>query len=67
MSMHLLSVRRHQRGRSPIGRGSPVYGCTGRCRCGWKGKSNQAPSNGGRMQLLQAHLTETGMRAVLDT
>ena len=66
--MHLLSIRRYQRGMTAIRPSRPVYGCTGRCRCcGWTGKSSHAPSNGGRVDLLQAHLTDTGMRAVLDT
>jgi hypothetical protein len=60
---HVLSIRRYQRGKSPIGRGSPVYGCTGRCSCEWSGRSNYAPSQGGRRELLDAHLAATGARA----
>lgn len=60
MSAHYLSVRRqHRKGETT--------GCTGRCSCTWKGRSTLAPSNGGRVELLEAHRDDTGMRAVLDT
>ena len=66
MTTHALTVRRYQIGKSPIGRGSPLYGCTGRCSCGWTGRSNRAPSQGGRSDLQADHLTATDARTELD-
>ena len=66
-AVHRLNIRRHQRGKSPIGRGSPVYGCSGSCSgCDWKGRSNYAPSQGGRRELRHLHEQATGIRPVID-
>lgn len=56
MSEHFLRVGRVQIGRSPIGRGSPLYGTSGSCSCGeWRHKVNTAPSKGGRRDIEREH------------
>lgn len=58
---HVITVTRYQKGKTPIRPTRPVYGSSGRCSaCDWKGRSNYAPSLGGRRELRDQHLTDTG-------
>ena len=65
MEQHTLSVRRHQKGKTAMRPTQPLYGCTGRCSCGWTGRSNHAPSQGGTAALRADHLEATGARATV--
>lgn len=60
---HTITYRRYQKGKTAIRPTRPVYGTTGHCSCGWEGRSNSAPSGGGRSDLRIAHEHETGRKA----
>jgi hypothetical protein len=61
---HWLTVSRRQAGMTSIRPARPLYGTTGRCSCGaWNGKSNEAPSKGGRKWMVEAHRTHVAQIA----
>lgn len=55
MVEHTLRVSRFNRGISIPG-GRTVFGTWGRCSCGWKSRSNDAPSKGGTRQMEARHV-----------
>lgn len=52
---HRLTLSRHSRGVSPIAGGGTMWGVTGRCGCGWHGKSNEPPNKGGKDRVRVMH------------
>lgn len=55
---HTLTINRVRRGRSPTFN-RPLYGTAGRCECGEPFGSNEAPSTGGRRDVVAAHAHHT--------